>query len=128
MPNMKNIITLLLLTLPIMAFAQIKLAGKSYRTKTSESCSMTTTGGYMTYSYRELIFEKDTVTMIGYSKDSDKEQPEISKVKYTYRVIADCVVIDAPYNCTLFTYGETLRYDAKYESDIYYYIVPQNNG
>lgn len=128
MANMKNIIILLLLTVPTLALAQINLAGKTYRTKTSESCSRTTTGGYMTYSYRELAFAKDSVTMISYSKNSDIEQPEILKARYTFKVIADRVVINAPYNCTLFTDGDIMRLDAKYESDIYYYIVPINNG
>jgi len=125
---MKNIFILFLFILPAAAFAQNTIAGKTYRTKTAETCKETATGGFMLKSYRELIFEKDSVVMISYSKASDKEQPEILKGKYTYKVIADRVVIDTPYNCTLFTDGKTMRLDAKYESDIYYYIVSQNNG
>lgn len=61
---MKYIILLLLF--PVIAFSQT-MAGKVYEAQVSASCSETTTGGFMTYSYCVLSFSENEVTVSSYS-------------------------------------------------------------
>lgn len=118
-----KILISLLITLPALALAQNPLAGKSYRTETSNSCSRTTTGGYMTYSYVTVSFTKDSITFKGYSKDSDKEQPEITKSHYRYTFKESGIYIDNPNNGHYIFNNGILVSDCKYDSGKAYYEI-----
>lgn len=54
------------LLFPFLSFAQT-MAGRTYEAQISASCSETTTGGFMTYSYCVLSFSGDEVTVSSYS-------------------------------------------------------------
>jgi len=120
---MKKILTSLLFILPLFAIAQNTLEGKTYRTKTSESCSKTTTGGYMTYSHMTIAFAKDSVTFISYSKDSDKDQPEITQTNYKYTLKDSGIYIDNPNNSHYVFNNSVLVSDCKYDSGKEYYEI-----
>jgi len=120
---MKKLLISFLVLLPALLLAQNPLEGKAYRTKTSESCSRTTTGGYMTYSHMTITFAKDSVTFTSYSKDSDKEQPEITTSHYKYRLNDSGIYIDNPNNSHYILNNGVLVSDCKYDSGKAYYEV-----
>ena len=81
---MKNILILILSFYGTFLFAQNPVLGKVYRTKISESCSRTTTGGFMTYSYSQFEFTKDSVTIKYFSKNSDSPSEDVLIIKNIY--------------------------------------------
>lgn len=116
---MKKILVLFLM-LPAMSFAQNTLAGKTYRTETTESCHRTTTGGYTTTDYRQLEFSATSVTLTSYSKASDKEQPTVNKNTYTYKETTDKIIINASTKFVMIKDENKMCYDYKYSEDCYY--------
>lgn len=111
---------LLFLMLPAMSFTQNTLSGKIYRTKTTESCHKTTTGGYTTTDYRQLEFSATSVTLISYSKASDKELPTINRNIYTYKEMAEKIIINAPTKFVMIKGENKICYDYRYSEDCYY--------
>jgi hypothetical protein len=89
---------LLMLLFPTLALAQNPLAGKSFRTKTSESCKETITGGCIVYSYMTMAFDKDSVTFIYTIRRTDEEQPDITRNTYAYKmsIAGDSIYLNTP--------------------------------
>ncbi len=94
---MTKTLTFLLLLICGCCFAQNSIVGKKYRTETTASCSETTTGGFMTYSYSEYEFEKDSVKVYIHSKRSDMPEDEVEKRKYCYYIKDNYVRIDTEF-------------------------------
>ena len=84
----------MLLLLGTLAFAQNNtLKGKKFKTKITESCKKTTTGGYMIYTHSQYEFAKDSVMIVYHLKKSDRPNEEIHCNTYKYIVKKDIVLI-----------------------------------
>ena len=92
MINCKLITALILLT-GTLVFSQTNiLKDKKFKTELSESCSRTTTGGYMSYTYTQYEFGKDTVAIVLHVRHSNIQEKEIRKT-CKYKIIKEVVLI-----------------------------------
>ncbi|MFP9115710.1 hypothetical protein ACLI1A_17350 [Flavobacterium sp. RHBU_3] len=119
---MKKIL-LLFLMLPVMTFAQNTLAGKTYCTKTTESCKETISGGCMVYTHTTARLSKDSITFTHFVKRSDREQPETYKNTYKYKINQGSIFIDTPFFGRYILGDKVLISDCKYNKGTTYYEV-----
>ena len=97
------------------SFAQYNPIGKTFSAQVSASCAETTTGGCMIYTYCNLSFEPDSVTVFHNSEvycsssDSAKSFHKTgynSKKKYFWKMKNDLIIIKG-----FTTYGSFKQHD-----------------
>lgn len=120
--DMKKV-ALLLTLFPSLLFAQNTLAGKTYRTKTTESCKETTSGGCMVYTHTTARLSKDSITFTHFVKRSDREQPETNKNTYKYKINQGNIYIDTPFFGRYILGDKAIISDCKYDKGTTYYEV-----
>ena len=122
---MKKTFLLVFVLFPLFALAQKSLAGREFRTRTSESCKETLTGGYMVYQYTTIAFTKDSVTFISHLSTSENKEPQVTKSTYTYSTTNGGISVNTPNGSHYFLRDSILISDCKYDSGKEYYEITE---